>query len=78
MKVFVLFGIVVLLFAGIFTKTACGQVVESSSLCSSDKDGCDFSKYKRLKVLWAETQPTPVGNFVVDFNHYIWWINFAL
>jgi TonB family protein len=51
MKIFVLFGIAVLLFAGSFTKAACGQVVKSSSSRSSDKDSCDFSKYKRLKEL---------------------------
>ena len=49
MKIFVLFGIAVLLFAVIFIEAACGQVVKSSSLCSSDKDSCDFSNYKRLK-----------------------------
>jgi TonB family protein len=49
MKIFVLFGIAVLLFAGSFTRAACGQVVESTSLGSSDKNSCDFSKYKRLK-----------------------------
>lgn len=49
MKVFVLFGIAVLLFASIFMRTAWGQVVESFSLCFSDIDSCDFSKYKPLK-----------------------------
>lgn len=49
MKSFMLLGITFLLFAGIFTRAACGQVVESSSLASSDKDSCGFSKYKRLK-----------------------------
>lgn len=49
MRIFMLFGVAVLLSAGIFTRAACGRVVESSSLGSSDKDSCDFSKYKRLK-----------------------------
>ncbi len=49
MKIFFLFGIAVLLFASSFTKAACGQVVKSSSSCSSDEDSCDFSNHKRLK-----------------------------
>ena len=49
MKIFILFGIAVLLFAGIFARATYGQVVKSSSSRSSDKDSCDFSGYKRLK-----------------------------
>ena len=46
MKVFILFGIAVLLSSGVLTKAAVGQVVESPC---PDKENCDFSKYKRLK-----------------------------
>ena len=49
MKVFMLFGIVVLLSSCIFTKVARGQVAEPSSPRSSSENCCAFSDYKRLK-----------------------------
>lgn len=48
MKFLMLFGIVVLLSSGIFTKAALGQA-EPPVKCPSDEDSCDFSDYKRLK-----------------------------
>jgi TonB family protein len=47
MKVFMLFGITVLLSFGILTKVAMGQITKSP--CSDKEDCCDFSRYKRLK-----------------------------
>ncbi|MEP7212407.1 MAG: energy transducer TonB [Acidobacteriota bacterium] len=46
MKVSLLFGIVVLLSLGIFSKAALGQMAEPPC---SDKESCDFSDYKPLK-----------------------------
>lgn len=49
MNNFVLCGIGALLISGLISESTQGQRRESSNACSSERQGCDFSKFRRLR-----------------------------